>query len=173
MNGKSKGSEFERSISKKLSKWLSLGKNDDLFWRTQNSGGRFTCRVGKRTLNQEGDITSTSSESEFFINTFYIECKNYKEVDLWSIFKEKGLLIKWVEEYYNKSLECNKILLLIIRQNYSPIIILTPESSINKFEELKNVERMKIIIPNLGVFSLITLDGLLSINPNLLKDLDK
>lgn len=125
VRGKQKGNEFERVVSKKLSLWLT--NREDSMWRTQNSGGRFTTRYKhhKETLNQEGDITSTSSETEFFSDLFYVECKCYKDIELWSIYSGKGLLINWCIEYLKRSEEINKILFLIVKQNHKPILLIT------------------------------------------------
>lgn len=124
-NPKNKGSEFERQISKILSLWLT--NRDDSFWRTHNSGGRFTCRlkVGKDTLKQEGDITSVSSEGEIFTDLFYIECKHYKNVNLWSLITGTGLLYDWCLTYLHKSRELSKKLFLVVRENYKPILVIT------------------------------------------------
>lgn len=53
-----KGSAFERSICRQLSLWWSEGQDDNLFWRTSQSGGRATTRAkaGKRADKHCGDI---------------------------------------------------------------------------------------------------------------------
>lgn len=58
MSKSSKGSAFEREICKRLSMWWSDQERDDIFWRTQASGGRATIRFrrGKGTHGQFGDI---------------------------------------------------------------------------------------------------------------------
>lgn len=75
---KEKGSKFERELSTRLSLWWSNGKNDDLFWKTSASGARATNRRRRndqRTANQYGDITSTDSDSQPFIDLWTIEAK--------------------------------------------------------------------------------------------------
>ena len=76
--GKLKGSSFERTICKKLSLWVSKNKRDDIFWRTNSSGGRYTVRkkVGLDTYNQAGDITNAHPEGEFLVNYFIFELKS-------------------------------------------------------------------------------------------------
>lgn len=56
--GHAKGSQFERDICRLLSEWWSGGKRDDIFWRSDSSGGRATTRMkqGKQTFGQHGDI---------------------------------------------------------------------------------------------------------------------
>lgn len=60
MAGKS-GQNFERKVSKLLSKWWTGKKRDDIFWRTQGSGSRATCRskAGKKTQGQYGDLCAS------------------------------------------------------------------------------------------------------------------
>lgn len=129
VSGKSKGNEFERYVSKKLSMWISGGARDDLFWRTQSSGGRYTQRSksGKETIHQEGDVASTCSDTEFFSDLFYVECKHYNDINLWSIFTGKGSLYGWCKEYLARSKESGKILFLVVRQNNRPILLFTSE----------------------------------------------
>ena len=136
MNSKKKGNKYERIISKKLSLWLSNGERDDLFWRTQSSGGRFTQRmkVGKKTVNQDGDISSTTSESEAFSNMFMIECKNYEDINIWSLITGKQLknsILDWWNTYKKNADVLNKKLLLVMRQDFKPDIILTNNFFVN------------------------------------------
>lgn len=126
--GKNKGGNFERLISKKLSEWYSDGKRDDLFYRTQSSGGRFTIRnkQGKMTEGQDGDIGSSSHESSLFSSIFSIECKHYKELSLWSFITgaKTGLTSFW-EQTCNQARASSKIPILIARENYKPILFIT------------------------------------------------
>lgn len=72
-----KGSQFERDIAKKLSKWWSRNLRDDIFWRTQNSGGRATTRLrsNKRTEGQHGDLSATDPSGQALLDVFSIELK--------------------------------------------------------------------------------------------------
>lgn len=128
MTGKNKGNEFERQISKKISLWLSNNQRDDLFWRTQLSGGRYTIRKKKdiQTKNQEGDITATDPEYLFFTNRYYIECKFYKQLDVfWDLYNKKGKVYEWLNKYLSESSILNKYLLLIIKSNNKPILFIS------------------------------------------------
>ena len=73
----SKGSEFEREISKKLSLWWTGGKRDDIFWRSSQSGGRATQRAkkGQRTYGSYGDIAAVDPIGEPLLKFFTIELK--------------------------------------------------------------------------------------------------
>lgn len=72
-----KGSQFERDISVRLSRWFSRGERSDLFWRTSQSGGRATTRTkkGARTAGQYGDICATDPEAQVFIDVVTLEAK--------------------------------------------------------------------------------------------------
>lgn len=74
---KGKGSAFEREIAKQLSLWWTEGERDDIFWRTNASGARFTARrkQGKTTEGQGGDITFTDPIGKGLIDVFSIELK--------------------------------------------------------------------------------------------------
>lgn len=125
VNGKSKGSSYEREISKKLSLWLSEGKRDDLLWRTQNSGGRFTTRrkLGIDTQNQDGDITSTDPEAQFFSDRYTLELKRYGDVNLWGLLTKKGggIILFWKQTIRQAS-DSNKIPILIVKQDRKPAL---------------------------------------------------
>ena len=72
-----KGGGFEREISVKLSKWYSGNTRDDIFWRTDSSGGRFTSRkkAGKELENQAGDITYRDVIGKPLIDKYNFEFK--------------------------------------------------------------------------------------------------
>lgn len=72
-----KGSNFEREICKKLSLWWTSGSRDDVFWRSQTSGGRATNRwkKGKRTYGSYGDIASVDPIGEPLLRYWTIELK--------------------------------------------------------------------------------------------------
>lgn len=76
----SKGSDFEREFCTRLSLWWTEDSNnprDDVFWRTQNSGGRATTRAKqhKTTAGQYGDIAATCPEGQPFTELFTVELK--------------------------------------------------------------------------------------------------
>lgn len=78
MYGKDKGQEFERTISQRLSMWVSKGVRKDVFWRSASSGGR---RVdGKPIDTQAGDIVAVDTLGFSLTNTFVIECKYWADL---------------------------------------------------------------------------------------------
>jgi hypothetical protein len=128
VNGKSKGSQFERDISKTLSLWISNGSNANLLWRSQSSGGRATISAAKgvHLENQDGDISSTHEDSAEFSRHFVIECKFYKSLGLEQlVFRGTGPLQVFWFQVLRDSERTGKIPLLIAKQNNRPIILLT------------------------------------------------
>ena len=97
-----KGASYEREIAVTLSLWYTKGKRDDVFWRSDGSGGRFTMRrkSGKDTALQSGDLTCSDPIGEPLIKFFNIECKTgYGKKK--SIKNEEGDLIKKVQERWD------------------------------------------------------------------------
>jgi len=77
MSGKGKGNNFERVICKAISMWFTNQERDDVFWRTDCSGGRAKVRfkVGKSTFGQYGDIQASDPIGQPLINCVTIEVK--------------------------------------------------------------------------------------------------
>lgn len=128
--GKSKGSAFERQVCVALSRWVSDGKREDIFWRSAMSGGRATVRGkrGKNTNSQLGDISSVAPEGHALTARFVIECKHVASLDLEAfLFKRKGALAAFWKTLTDIADANNKVPLLIARQNrLSTLMICTP-----------------------------------------------
>ena len=83
-NPKSKGNQFERDMARRLSAWWSGWQTDDIFWRTDSSGGRSTQRAkqGLTTQNATGDIASRCADGDLFVQHFVVEIKRgYNKLD--------------------------------------------------------------------------------------------
>jgi len=82
MGGKGKGSAFERELAKQFGRWWTGNERDDVFWRTDNSGGRATVRakIGVDTFGQCGDLQASDPIGQPLMDLFVIEVKRgYKE----------------------------------------------------------------------------------------------
>lgn len=133
--GKRKGNSFERLICKKLSMWWSGNERDDLFWRTHNSGGRHTVREQKDldTHHQVGDVTNTHPDGELFIDNFIVECKHYRNINLWGLItNKKDIIFKWWDKLSEENKD-GKMPWLIIRENGRPIILITDQKFYDLF----------------------------------------
>lgn len=117
--GLSKGGPFEREICEKLSLWWSNNEDADIFWRTEGSGGRATCRKGKPLWNSYGDVTFRKPEGEALIRFCLIEIKRgYSEqniLDFVDAPSKKGNEVKeWLLKNEIQRVEANRKSSLII-----------------------------------------------------------
>ncbi|MCK5016587.1 MAG: hypothetical protein KAS32_05875, partial [Candidatus Peribacteraceae bacterium] len=128
INSKRKGNKFELDIAKKLSLFLSEGVSDDWFGRSQNSGGRQTIRKksGKDTHNQDGDITVVHMNAAIFGDVYTVECKHYKNIELWGLLTgANSNIVTFWNQVCQKALEVNKKPILIAKQNHKPTLFVT------------------------------------------------
>lgn len=125
--GKSKGASFEREICGSLSRWVSAGTRDDIFWRSAMSGGRSTVALkkGQVLAAQAGDISSVHSEGYCFTNRFFVEVKFYKNLDFAASFNEKGKLSEFWKVAKQEAQKYKRVPLLIARQNRLPTLLCT------------------------------------------------
>ena len=130
MNGKSKGSEFERNICKQLSLWVSKGACIDLYWRSAMSGGRATVKKG--LVRQAGDITAVAPEGHVLTNAFYLELKHLKDISLDNLLTGKGALINIWHKTVLEAAKYDRIPVLIFRQNRWPICFVTTYKGVQK-----------------------------------------
>lgn len=124
--GKAKGSAFEREVCVRLSKWLTSGKQDDVFWRSAMSGGRATVAAkkgGKRLSNQVGDISCIDPVGSKFIEKFGVECKFYNDLDYTGLLTGRGKLLSFWEEICIQSAYHYKQPFLVAKQNRQPATV--------------------------------------------------
>jgi hypothetical protein len=118
--GKSKGSSFERLICNELSKWISKGERDDLFWRSAMSGGRATVgrKKGIKRDAQAGDISAIDAEGNCLTNLFSIECKSYASLVIDTlVFPKKGGMVSFWKQCRTDAEAAMKQPMLIAKQN--------------------------------------------------------
>lgn len=77
MRGRGKGSQYERDVARQLSLWWTDDRNDAIFWRTSQSGGRAKTRMktGRKTFGQYGDIQATDPSGRQLLDLLTIELK--------------------------------------------------------------------------------------------------
>lgn len=147
MSGKSKGGNFEREISVKLSLWFTEGKKDDIFYRSQSSGARATQRnkSKKTTEGQYGDICSTYKEGELLIKIWSIECKTgyshknklkdgTKKITNWDILdlldsksQEPMFAQMWNQCVIDAEVSTREPILIFRRERKLPLICITKQ----------------------------------------------
>ena len=136
--GKNKGAQFERDICRSLSLWISNGERQDLFWRSAMSGGRATLglRKGDVLKSQAGDISSIDMLGHHFLETFLIEVKFYKDLELNALIKyNRGSLVNFWDKTVDDAKSFHKKPILIAKQNYSPIFMGMERGGVKLFEE--------------------------------------
>ena len=136
--GKQKGAQFERDVCKQLSRWLSGGEREDLFWRSAMSGGRTTVRTkqGKHDAdNQAGDVTAIDPVGKRLTDVFLIECKYYREWNWRGLLRHQGNLWKVVEQLTGQAASFGRHPMLFLRENLCPLRILVDDDGANILHE--------------------------------------
>lgn len=115
---KEKGSEFERKICKLLSLWVSCGGKEDLFTRNVLSGGQFTGSEKRGKLKgQAGDLMCSHPDGRFLTERFIIECKHYRDLDLFSVLQMRGEMFGYLKKLEEQANRNNRHWLFITQQN--------------------------------------------------------
>lgn len=117
--GKAKGSQYEREVCVQLSRWVSSGVQEDVFWRSALSGGRATVafKKGKSHAAQVGDISAVDPLGNKFIKDFAVEIKFYKDLNFQGLLTGKGHLIDFWTEINEQASRYNKHPIMFVRQN--------------------------------------------------------
>lgn len=125
-----KGGDFERLISKFLSKWLTGKEKPYQYWRMPGSGGLAT--IHEENVGLSGDIRALTPEAEFLTEHFSIECKTgYPKTTFWQHFKDiKNFNIKlfW-KQCVDDADRAGKFPMLIYRKKgKKPIVGICPRT---------------------------------------------
>lgn len=149
-----KGGEFEREVSKLLSRWWTNGERDDVFWRTAGSGARATSRMknrGKSTFGSHGDITAVDPIGQPLIDLFTIELKRgYPHAgfgDLWDRGKTKAphAWETFAEQTIRSAREAGtRWWWLILKRDRKRDLIFLPASA---YHSLKRVSPLRTLAP--------------------------
>lgn len=124
--GKAKGATFERLVCVALSKWVSNGERDDLFWRSAMSGGRATVgrKKGVERSAQSGDISIIDSKGSPLADVFSIECKTYEDLHLDNLVYggKAGAPTFWTQCKRDAE-QAGKLPFLVAKQNRKDILL--------------------------------------------------
>lgn len=125
--GKAKGAAWERAVCVLLSRWVSGGKREDVFWRSAMSGGRATVRRarGKATDAACGDVTATHSMGEPFLSRFFVECKATANCHLMAYIypKMKGLRDDHWSKPCHEARQWGRAPFVVVKQNAVPPMV--------------------------------------------------
>lgn len=152
--GKRKGSGYERKVCWALSRFIDPDGEDTIFWRSAMSGGRATVqgRKGIKNTNQAGDITCIDEKGQGFTDTFVIECKFYKDLDLAScLLFGTGKLAKFWKKHRKLAKKHGREPIMIAKQNRLPAFVIVSERAMSRLGALfGSVPNTKAITHALG-----------------------
>lgn len=146
INGKSSGNTYERTWAKKLSLLLTNGQRNDCVWRTSNSGGRATVTSSD---TQCGDLHAVRPEATKFFDTFSLELKNYKPINLLHFNKENFQLYTWWKQASGDAERAKKIPLLIFNAKRQGEYFVLGANSYDKLSKSKLVTDNPLIRPSM------------------------
>lgn len=127
VNGKSKGSGFEREIARFLTRWMS-GQDKDLYcWRSPGSGSVGTINIGSKALS--GDLIPLKPEAAKLFDMFSIEAKTgYPGADPLKVIKKvknDELKAFWVQANRDAERTEKYPMLIFKKKGMKPMIGLT------------------------------------------------
>jgi len=120
--GKGKGSSFERWVARRLSLWLTGGKDGTQLVRAVLSGG-----WKDRGKRQAGDLAANGPFGERFRQDFIVECKHRRGDLLWGLYTKAGgeSVQGWWMKLEDEGRANSLIPLLIFKQNRRPVLVAT------------------------------------------------
>lgn len=120
MNSKRIGNDYEREVSRTLSKWLTGSEEELVVWRNKHSGTVSTVREKKGLSGKHtsGDIECLDSAYEDFFKNFHVDSKSLKSVHLCLINPKNQnssqLAIEWAK-VYEDALRVGKIPMMMVK----------------------------------------------------------
>lgn len=127
--GKEKGGGFERAICAKLSLWISKGAQDDLLCRTVGSGAQFTMSA----RGNAGDLMAQHPDAFRFFESFVVECKFWKDLQIHRFLWQEGDLYKALLKVEIEAKTKGKSWWLVAKQNHQPTLLFLPVEGLAHF----------------------------------------
>jgi hypothetical protein len=128
--GSLKGAANERKMARALSSWVTDGQRDDILWRSCASGAQSThyAKHGSdKYSHQSGDIVATQPEGKELCDLCVVELKHYKDLQIHNVIYGGPCKLT---EFWETNLALanlrNKVSLLIVKENYRPILVVYP-----------------------------------------------
>lgn len=127
--GAHKGPEWERSLSRLFSSWISKGESKDILWRTHGSGGFATNlkKQGRIAKFQGGDLGLLDPTSEVgieFLEHFVVEAKHLKPQPFWPGAAGWTMIERfWIKVTKEAEGKCP---LLVIKINHQEAMVFMP-----------------------------------------------
>ncbi len=157
-NGKAKGSGYERTICKFLTKWLTGKEKPYVWWRSPSSGGLAT--ITAQNPNLTGDIIAVLPEGHFLTNVFSIEIKSgYPKSSFHKFFKKikNNEILQFWEQSKKDASKSDKEPMVIWKKDRKEPLLFVSERVIMKLSGLENINsfRMNINGEKICVFNMM------------------
>lgn len=122
--GNVKGSNFERLICRKLTKWITGEEKPEIFWRSASSGAKATqdWKKGQKSI-QHGDIVAIDEKGQWLTDKVIIEIKDRKDFRIEHWLEQRGEFLKWWEQGSEDADRAGKLPVLIFKRLHSHIYI--------------------------------------------------
>ena len=130
-NSRSKGNAFERKICSMLNHRFKSAE----FSRSPGSGAFATSHTLPAHLQIYGDLITP-------LNFKYcIECKKgYNNLNLYSLYNHSSEIWKFIEQSEKDAEKCNKIPMVIFKQDRHPILTIVPIENAFDYKNLKYID---------------------------------
>ena len=133
-NSKVLSGAFERAICRLLSMWWSLGKDDNVFYRTEGSGGRATkrARAGKGKQSRCGDVGLVEQTGKPFLDMFAVEIKKgYSKDTIQDLLDKPGVAAQTYETWLEQARESKQnsgsfSWMIIVRRKKRKSLVMLP-----------------------------------------------
>lgn len=139
-NGKAKGSGYERTICKMLTKWLTGKDKPYVWWRSPSSGALAT--ITAQNPNLSGDIISVLPEGHFLTDIFSIEIKaGYPKSSFHKFFKgvKNNEILQFWEQSKKDCVQSKKQPMVIYKKDRQVPLIFFPDIIKSFFQQLEDV----------------------------------
>lgn len=135
--GKQKGSAFERWVARELSRWLTEGKSTKQLIRSVLSGGWESSKQGEGAWRHAGDLAPNGPKGEAFRMCVVVECKHYREVNLWPLWHEDNRtsmapIWQWWRQVRKEAAAVSTIPMLVFKANASPVMVMLPSGTLTE-----------------------------------------
>lgn len=129
-----KGGEFERSICRRLSRWITGNEHPELFWRSATSGAKAVSdsKAGRKA-HMGGDIMAVLPEGQWFTSRFSVECKDRADFGRIDLLLHPSPNIGKIE-FWHWWLGCcsdadrdGKIPIMFFKRLHNPILVSFPD----------------------------------------------
>lgn len=160
--GKSKGSAFEREVSRSLTMWLTGQDKEYYFYRSPSSGAVAT--MNEMNGDISGDIIAVKPEARLLTSKYSIECKDgYSNADVMKVFKnnKNDTICDFWKQCIDDARTSNKKGMLIFRKKGNPIIVGIEETDIVSIKIREKVAKYLVVsydnkLPNIVFFDYVT-----------------